>query len=597
MRFEAGPLDVTLPQYDAATQAKLTDLFVKCCQVHQLLPLSFFEGEGPRALFASILPRAQLPSHQSVARAIAKMDEEHLAKVKDIAATLRSPIGPLCVAEVDCWPAPTDENYFGLILHGLDPDFKPVSLLLYADILGVPETAHNQAQRMIYVARELLGVDIADLCWSVQSDNTGKAANIAGCLKLESLRCVAHILALGPRHLLHPVERTVQGVKRKQAHERAVKSVFDVCEKIRAFVRHMKNHEQEGRRLVDIMKRLEDRVLQLDLDQTSKWDGTLEMLQRITEAERALRTYFLDHGAGLSQHIVLVDVDFALCREVAGVLRPISNVIALLEGDDFKGGAVLPLLWLLEQDLADDAPVTVASARQGEPFAEMPGHHLSSEAREFRRVLLGEVHITLRHLQGSRPTLLLASALDPRWRALPFASESERAETRRRLQTQAVEIVGQQAPAARPSPASAPLKRLRPLPGMERLLERAQRLQGLSPTPQGEAQRPPAEDVSRALDDWFALPALPTDSSPLDFWQEAVRQDAPAPWVRLLAPLARKYLASPGASGSIERVWSQGRRVITFNRHALSGERVCQLLRLKHNLAKVGMWPPSPLAL
>ena len=76
---------------------------------------------------------------------------------------------------------------------------------------------------MISVANSLLSRDITELCWANQSDNTGKAVNVAAALKLDGLRCVAHLLALGPRHLLHPVKRMVA-----VAHERAHKDAYFV---------------------------------------------------------------------------------------------------------------------------------------------------------------------------------------------------------------------------------------------------------------------------------------------------------------------------------------------------------------------------------
>ena len=66
-----------------------------------------------------------------------------------------------------------------------------------------------------------------------------------------------------------------------------------------------------------------------------------------------------------------------------------------------------------------------------------------------------------------------------------------------------------------------------------------------------------------------------------------------SPPIRFMIPLARKYLAVPGANGSIERVWSSGRRVLVFNRQSLSSAHVHMLLTLKHNMEQLGMWPPT----
>ena len=105
------------------------------------------------------------------------------------------------------------------------------------------------------------------------------------------------------------------------------------------------------------------------------------------------------------------------------------------------------------------------------------------------------------------------------------------------------------------------------------------------------------EQVSMAVDEWLALPAESTDTDPLEYWREQLSAKTVPRAVKFLAPLARKYLAAPGANGTVERLWSDGRRIFSYCRHALSGTRFNQLLRLKHNLEALGSWPPSELVL
>jgi hypothetical protein len=219
--FNSMMKEFSVPKYDAATQATIHEVLVKGFVAQQLLPFSVFEGDGIASALTSLLPRLSLPSHQTVARIVERLDTQHLAKVQEIIATITDAPTPIAVSEVDCWPAPTEENYFGLLIHGLTAQFSPVTVLLYADVLGVPETAQNQGQRMISVANGVLTRDITELCWANQSDNTGKAVNVAAALQVEGLCCVARLLALGPRHLLHPVRRTTSGLHRMVAPERA----------------------------------------------------------------------------------------------------------------------------------------------------------------------------------------------------------------------------------------------------------------------------------------------------------------------------------------------------------------------------------------
>ena len=104
-------------------------------------------------------------------------------------------------------------------------------------------------------------------------------------------------------------------------------------------------------------------------------------------------------------------------------------------------------------------------------------------------------------------------------------------------------------------------------------------------------------EVEKAVQEWLALPCMPMDSDPGATWRDLIKFHSAKAYVRYLAPFALKYLVIPGASGTVERVWSNGRRVLTYGRHALSSSRFNQLVRLKHNLPELGLWPPAPISL
>lgn len=154
-------------------------------------------------------------------------------------------------------------------------------------------------------------------------------------------------------------------------------------------------------------------------------------------------------------------------------------------------------------------------------------------------------------------------------------------------------------------PAQPQLKRLRraepgapvrrSLPGMERMLQRAAGLQAAVPVPLEDHEW--AAMAAQGVADWLASPSVPADVDPLAWWAaEAAKESRPVS-ITVLTTLARKYLCIPGANGSVERVWSSGRRILTFNRQSLAGSRVSQLLSLKHNAALSGQWPPKPMCL
>jgi hypothetical protein len=371
------------------------------------------------------------------------------------------------------------------------------------------------------------------------------------------------------------------------AHKRAHKDAYLLCEKIRRFVKHMLNREQAVRKLDKICKQLGLAELDLILDNSSKWEATPQMLDRIVHLETVIATYFREAGEQVPVDTVLLQKDFDFARELAGVLRPITNAIHLLEGDTFKGSVVLPVLWLLDKELMESEPVSLSSRSEKGKFVDVQHAVLSAAAQEFRQILRQEVPIVLKHLDQSRETLLMASALDPRWKKLPFATPEEVTAVKLRIRREAGKLKssGPVAEAAQPRP-----KRLRSgsrpqsLPGMERMLSRAPPLEG----PCSEALDYD-EVVEQAVQQWFSSPSEHHDSDHLDWWARAVGSHGLGRTAAVLAPLARKYLAVPGANGSIERVWSVGRRVLASNRHCLAGARVFQLLRLKRNSELVGM--------
>jgi hypothetical protein len=585
-----------LPKYPAERQRELQRVLVQGIVAHGLLPLRFFEGEGVQEAFRALAPRLELPSHQTVARILDGLDAEATTAGKELVGAARMGF-PSFVVEVDCWPAPTNDNYIGIILHGIGPSFQPFSFLLYAGTIA-EETAAAQGQRVIFACNDVLGQGVDAVAWAVQTDNAAKAYNIPALLGKQSLRCVCHLLALGPRHLLHPVRRVVQGSSRLQAHESAQPECFALLERARVLCKAFYNTEKLRGQLLSLARRLEIAHRAIDLDNPNKWKSTPAMLAGLIRSEALLSAFFVEHGHSLPDDAILQAPDFHLARELYGILLPVQNTSLLLEGDAFAGSSVLPLMALLAAALGEASPVQVPERGQVAQLRDVGEASLTRPAREFRAAMRADLSHNERHLRDSRRALLLASSLDPRWKGLAFASAEEREGTRAALTQEALQVLqsrGGQAPPRK-------LQRLRRQqdsalkePGMERLLEGLSALQAPEDGGAAGAREAPAARLARdAVADWLASPLMPPDSSPLEFWGKAAGPDAcTSSYASILAPLARKYLCAPGASGTIERLWSEGRRVLAFNRHALSEERVGQLLRLKFNMSRVGAWPPK----
>ena len=338
-------------------------------------------------------------------------------------------------------------------------------------------------------------------------------------------------------------------------------------------------------------------VLRLSLDNSNKWDATEKMLVYALRAQMALLEYLRAFGNEVPEGGVLSGSDFQLLREVDGVLRPLCNCVHILETDEFKGSSVLPWCSVLMEELEPQEGVELRRMGDHQVLDLVPAGQLSAPAKDFRRALRAELVIVLRHLDDSREELLMASALDPRWRGMAWADEGEREAVSRRLVREAVAQVraGPQREQAAEEGSEIPGRSRLRRAGMSRLLERAGRRAGGAAV--GAAAEDLAGEVTKAVKEWMDSPQTPHDESPLDWWAQALGKEVVSASVRLLAPLARRYLAIPGSNGRIERLWSDGKRVLTALRTSLDPDRVSMLLRLKANMELVSMWPPQALAL
>ena len=85
---------------------------MKALVIQGVQPMSFFEGEGASEGFRLLDPRLQLPGHQACGRIVDRIDKRLSDRIREEVKSLRQPC-PSCVIEIDCWPAPTNDNYFG----------------------------------------------------------------------------------------------------------------------------------------------------------------------------------------------------------------------------------------------------------------------------------------------------------------------------------------------------------------------------------------------------------------------------------------------------------------------------------------------------
>uniref|UniRef100_A0A1A8GJZ9 HAT C-terminal dimerisation domain-containing protein n=1 Tax=Nothobranchius korthausae TaxID=1143690 RepID=A0A1A8GJZ9_9TELE len=174
-----------------------------------------------------------------------------------------------------------------------------------------------------------------------------------------------------------------------------------------------------------------------------------------------------------------------------------------------------------------------------------------------------------------------ASAVDPRFKALPFLGEEEREHTFSRLQAEAVGGMEEEAsnqdevdemeeeeennpPAPNPKQSSA----------LESLLGEAYRPR----EERGHAKKTCAEVAEDEIKRYRARRPAGLQDNPLVWWRENEKE------YPLVARMAKRYLCVPGTSVASERVFSTAGDIITAKRSCLTPGHVNQLLFLQKNL-------------
>lgn len=91
-------------------------------------------------------------------------------------------------------------------------------------------------------------------------------------------------------------------------------------------------------------------------------------------------------------------------------------------------------------------------------------------------------------------------------------------------------------------------------------------------------QTQPRIRLSQEIDLYMALPCIDCEENPLSWWKKHMKD------FKMLAPLARKYLAIQATSSPSERLFSKAGHIITLKRAQLNPEKANMLVFLAQNL-------------
>ena len=467
----------------------------------------------------------------------------------------------------------------GIILHAVDARMEPIKLVLYCDKLGTNKTADNQATRIKHIFSSRFGVRVEQVVWAISSDNAGDSANIATKLGLQTVRCGAHVLALGPGHQFYEVERVkvVDGEKTrvKQMHEDAVEECFKVVERVRR-IHFLLRDKEEGRLLLEQVQKPSGQNLRATGDTKAKWKGVLAMLERhwvirADVAEVAVRKPSLLAGAGGP----LSHDELRLVRDIHALLTPWAEATDLLQSEDgvwFAASAYLPVMKTVQGYMETKTEFLALGAVKGSDLEVVKLGDLHPAAQRLRDSLSLELRKNWRHIEPCELVLRKMAAMDPRFKLSIFPPESRSAvqgalEAMVDLWDSDVAV----APAEKKQRAS-----------------RKDFVEQMRATLRGGSPAAADGSVSKArlqLRAFLESEPINIEMAPLDWWKEQKRDD-----VNCLLPLVRRLFAVPGSNGAVERLFSTTRRLFEHLRAGMASATVEKCIFLKYNMEELGMW-------
>ncbi|KAM4702879.1 zinc finger BED domain-containing protein 4-like [Rhinophrynus dorsalis] len=266
-----------------------------------------------------------------------------------------------------------------------------LSFLLHAEVMDQQHTSDNIRKALQNMVAQWLGEQAgtqAQMGFVV----TDGAANIIKALRdgrFVGVRCSAHVLHLVVKAALEDGSNTGR------------LSALESCRQISG---HFHRSVKDSQLLREEQKKADLPEHRLKQDVGTRWNSTLDMLERILEQKKAIHAMSCHHFIGSNR--TLGRADWALIEQVVTVLTPFRALMELLSKENASLAEVIPLFMHLSLKLDD-----FLSHRERLPGAE--GNILPDVAALLTR-LKKELTRRMEERMDNCPELMLATICDPR---------------------------------------------------------------------------------------------------------------------------------------------------------------------------------------
>uniref|UniRef100_A0A3P9CVN5 BED-type domain-containing protein n=1 Tax=Maylandia zebra TaxID=106582 RepID=A0A3P9CVN5_9CICH len=496
----AVKFESTSPRAQKITQSVATFI----CK--DIRPYSVVENDGFQNLINTLEPRYVLPSRKHLSEVVIPNMYE---KVKhDVTASLTS--AERVAITCDSWTSRATGNYLTITSHHIDQEWRLVSHVLQTRTTEASHTAANLSEIMFKAIEE----------WELTNKNpvivTDNAANMVRAVEITGwlhIGCFAHTLNLASQ----------AGLK--------VPAVAQLLGRVRRIASFFHRSTIANRKLKEKQKILNLPAHKLVTDGVTRWNSTLEMLERFLEQQPAISAALLSPE----------------------VRRSDSNLCSLTEADITDGEDIVKALKPLKA-------ATLVMSEEKSPTLSIiaPLHAQLLE----KMIMYVTMHMYIQHNKLT---------LDPRFKALPFLSKETCNNTFSQLVLEAAGLENVDTAININMDYAPPIKRSKDS-ALIFLLGPAYSTKTTAP------QKTPTQKAKEEVNRYRGVEPVALSEDPLIWWRDHERE------YPLLALQAKQYLSIPGTSVPSEREFSTAGDIVTAQRSCLTPQHVDQLLFLQKNL-------------
>ncbi|XP_061697825.1 pyridoxal phosphate homeostasis protein isoform X1 [Syngnathoides biaculeatus] len=536
------------PSCTAEEADLLTESILKML-VTDMQPLSMVEEKGFKKMISAFSPNYSMPSRLHFTSLMEMKYQQITEKLKTVLQDLQS-----VALTIDIWTSDGTEGCLRVACHFLGEDWETKSFSLTAMPLKESHTAVNIAD-WLEETTDKFHIPFPKVKAVIH--NNGASALAAAVILKErhgwaSVRC--------PRNTLDLV---VQSALINS------KTIANCVASARAMVEHFKKSELACAKLKEKQQQMGMPPLMLIRDVSNRWNSTYRMLSRLLGQRWPVTAALTDPAVSSSAEHHNPDLKpdhWNLTEELTRVLGPFDRVTEFLRGEQYITLSALPQLVHNLKKATLSSTVETSSVKA---FQTQVAKQITERWQE------------LFLFQPEAPNaVILAAALDPRFRKLKFLTAEDVFKVQSTIQSMALAVKKEewQSNKSRNEATAAALE-VRSAPKKDGLFVNS--ILGSSSDSNTSDEENEDWQLSQAVQKevflYFGEHPLSKKENPLTWWKtNAARYPT-------LATLAKSFLGIPATLTASERMFSVTGNIVSKRRASLSFEHLDMLTFLHCN--------------